>query len=236
MALDLTRMSMLEGAVQAAAPREVSVVCTDPRLSVPDGEVFYSEAVSMARAVPKRRTEFFAGRLAAHRAMARRGFPASPVPMGRDRAPKWPTDLVGSISHCDAACVAVVGARERYRSLAVDLEPDEPLPEDILPMVCLPREREWLARLPQDQRGRMARVIFSAKECAYKLQYPITRKVLDFSDVEVQLDPEAGRFEITVAPGINPFGDKTPLCGRFGQEVGVMFCMMYALQDIGKMK
>ena len=234
MALDLSGLTMLEAAVQAAAPWGVHVAVTDPGQGASEGEVFYSEAVAMARAVPKRRNEFFAGRLAAHRAMERCNMPASPVPMGKDRAPEWPTGLVGSISHCDRACVAMVADKTRYQSVAVDIEPDEALPDEVMSMVCLPSERSWLDARPVDERGRLARVIFSIKECAYKLQYPVTKKMLDFSDVNVVLDLDTERFELRVARGCNPFGDHVKMGGRFGVEGGVTYSVMFALQDIGK--
>ena len=69
----------------------------------------------MARAVPQRRREFFAGRLAAHRAMEALGHLPEPVPMGQDRAPVWPQGLVGSISHGAGACAAMYGQKGAFQ-------------------------------------------------------------------------------------------------------------------------
>ena len=192
------------------------------------GEIHAGEAAAMRHAVPKRRAEFFAGRIAAHRAMQALGHPPAPVLMGEDRAPIWPEGLVGSISHCRDACVALVARAAQYRSLAVDIEPDSDLPEDVIELVCLPEERLRLARLPEAERARMARLIFSAKEATYKLQYPVAGKPLEFSDVEIVVDVLNKRFEAHVAPPLAPAFATQVLTGRFGRAEGKLFCVMLA--------
>ena len=219
---------MLEAAVAALLPPGIAVAVRDPALPVDQGEVFASEAAEMARAVPKRRAEFFAGRAAAHQAMRALGHLPTPVAMGKDRAPVWPDGLSGSISHCAGACVALMAEASRYRALAVDIEPDADLPVEVIGVVCLPSERAWLAELPVLDRGRMARLIFSAKETVYKLQYPITGKMLDFSDVEIVVNVDDERFDARfTAPYAPDFADAL-LAGWFGREGGKVFSVMFA--------
>jgi 4'-phosphopantetheinyl transferase EntD len=210
-------------------PPGVACAVTDPTEPVAEDEIFASEAAAMARAVPKRRAEFFAGRVAAHRAMQTLGLLPEPVPMGADRAPVWPSDTVGSISHCDGACVALVARADGFRALAVDIEPDADLPEDVIGMVCLPAERNWLDQVQKTDRRRMARRIFSAKETVFKLQYPITGKMLDFSDVVITFDVEPLRFEALVTAPIETGLMPGQLTGQIGQASGLEFCMMFAV-------
>ena len=61
--------------------------------------------------------------------------------------------------------------------------------------ICTPRELESLADSPRSSRGRIVRVLFSAKESVYKCIYPLTRTLLGFQDVEIELDLGANRFQ-----------------------------------------
>jgi 4'-phosphopantetheinyl transferase EntD len=74
----------------------------------------------------------------------------------------------------------------------VDVEPDLPLEETLWDSVLTPDELAWLSARPAGERGRLARLIFSAKECAYKLQYPLTRTLYGFMDMRVEMDVPAG--------------------------------------------
>src|SRR5208282_3247294 len=67
-----------------------------------------AEAEFLGRAVPKRVQEFAAGRLCARRALAEFGIVDFPVRTAHDRQPVWPEFLVGSITHTEGYCAAVV--------------------------------------------------------------------------------------------------------------------------------
>jgi 4'-phosphopantetheinyl transferase EntD len=154
------------------------------------------------------------------------GVPVHPVPQGPDRAPVWPAGLAGSISHSESICLAVVGSARRYAALALDVEADDDLPAGILPHICTPAEQAWLSVQPQQMRGRLARLIFSAKECAYKLQYPVTRKLLDFDAFEITPDVESGQFEATLTCDVAPFGARHQFAGRFTFGAGLVLTAM----------
>ncbi|GEN29384.1 hypothetical protein HVA01_30300 [Halovibrio variabilis] len=59
---------------------------------------------------------------AARSALAQLGFPSIAIPMGDDRAPVWPANTIGSISHISNVCIAVVTSAFRYRAIGVDME------------------------------------------------------------------------------------------------------------------
>lgn len=189
-------------------PGDVALAVVDPRIAPPP--VWPEEAPAMAGMVAARRREFAAGRAAIRTALRVLGAPPAAVPMGPDRAPLWPEGIVGSLSHIPSACLAVVAHAARFRSLGVDLEEGAALPEDLWDAILIPAERDWLAAQPAPDRGGLARLIFSAKEAAYKAQYPLSRQVLEFSAMQIVPDLAAGRFDACFTGSAGPFraGDR----------------------------
>ncbi len=165
----------------------IGVACTgvdgDPQRLHPE------EFAAVRRAVPRRQREFAAGRQAARQAMADIGWPPEAIPGAPDRSPVWPEGLTGSISHTGQACVAVVGPRGQWQSIGIDLENDLPMEPALWNTVCTPEELAFVGAQPTPRQGRLVTWLFSAKEAFYKWQYPRTRRVLDFQDVQVALNP-----------------------------------------------
>lgn len=191
----------------------VAMAWTDPRAPMPrlmGDEDLAIEQVSAARA-----REFGAGRAAARAAMELLGHVPRPVLQGEDRAPIWPAGLKGSITHTDRDCAAVVTDAPEIAALGLDLEPMSALEPSLWPEICTMAEMHWLASLGPSQRGHFAKLIFCAKEAVYKAQYQISRTMLDFQSVELNIDLSAhrfgGRFRIDV-PG---FKEGTLIHGRF---------------------
>lgn len=122
-------LQMIKG-LGDAWPDGVAVAVVDPeQVTEP---LFPIEEAAVSRAVAGRRAEFAAGRQAARQALKALGYAPVAIPMAEDRAPVWPQGIVGSLSHCPAACIAVVAEAARIASLGVDIEPYDPLPEDIV--------------------------------------------------------------------------------------------------------
>ncbi|HKP57747.1 MAG TPA: 4'-phosphopantetheinyl transferase superfamily protein [Polyangiales bacterium] len=195
--------------VEAAAPALV------------DHELFAEEHAHIARSVPKRRAEFGTARVCARRALTRLGVaPVSLVPTD-DRAPRWPNGVVGSISHTSNYCAVVVASARAYLSLGLDIEQDKSLEPEMAAMICTAHELSTLAtRSPHD-----AIVYFSAKEAFYKCQYPLTQRLLDFRDVELELDFARGTFQarVLLERRARPaWLDR--LRGRFTRGAGLVHC------------
>lgn len=151
-----------------------------------------AEAAATRNMRAKRLREFVHGRTCAHRALARLGIPECPVPVDEHRAPAWPDGIVGSISHSGDNAAAVVAYRSECQGLGVDLEINESLEESLIQMVCRPNE---IARLNRaDDKLIQAKIIFSAKECVYKCIWPTLLHFVEFQEIEIQLDTEAGSF------------------------------------------
>lgn len=153
-------------------------------------------------AVEKRRREFLTGRVCAHDALSALGAPATALLPGPDRLPVWPQGFTGSITHTDTYCAAVAGRiGEGLRAIGIDLEPAVPLPADLWETVCGPDELEFAQALPPGEGGVYARLLFCAKECAFKAQFPLTRLMLEFDEIAVTFGPE-GYFEATFERGV----------------------------------
>ncbi len=210
----------LEAVARGLLGAGVSVVAHDPRRH--HGAPLPAEAAAVAGAVERRRLEFAAGRAAARRAIAALGRPPCAVPAAADRAPVWPEGLVGSISHTADACLAAVAETCRFAALGLDLEPAAALEPALWPEICTDAERLWLVRQAATQRGLLARLIFSAKEAAYKAQYPLTGSLIGFDAIEIVPDLATGTFSARFTVAVPPFGARETLPGRFSIDGGLI--------------
>jgi 4'-phosphopantetheinyl transferase EntD len=172
------------------------------------------EAVSIRRAVERRRRDFAAGRACARWALEKLGIMNYPLLAGPDRAPVWPEGVVGSITHCPGFAGAVVARREAFRGIGVDAELSDPLDPQLVDLVCTLDERIRLTQLRGLPPNGWAKVVFSAKEAVYKCLSSAAGVALDFADVEIRLVPDAGRFTAYVQTQV-PEAVPTRLEGRF---------------------
>lgn len=203
-------MSVYRDAVAALFEAPVAVAVTDPRTVQPDP--LPQEAAHLTRAIAKRQQEFAAGRAMAREAMqALAGAPVVlPILSGEDRAPIWPAGWQGSISHKSTLCMAVVG--QSGPLLGLDVEEDVPLAQNLIPTICSETE---IARISGADEGHLAKLIFCAKEAAYKAQYPLTRMVFGFHRLEMRLDAQASEFEAIFTETTGGFAKGARLEGRF---------------------
>ncbi len=193
---DLTCRS-IAGWIKARAPAATAVAVGS---IVPCDAFDAAEAGVTSRAVPSRRDEFHTGRRLARIALAELGCPSVSIPVGPARLPTWPESYLGSISHTRAICIAHVARSRDMLGLGVDLEPDLPIDAIMAETICRADETT----------GAIGPTLgFVAKEAFYKAYFPITRTFLEFHDVRVELDPDAGRFEARLM-GI----DKPSIMGR----------------------
>ena len=174
-------------------------------------------------AVPARQREFAAGRLLARRLLEHLGAGTHPLLRGPDRDPLWPRGIVGSITHTGGYCAVAVAPSDAVMAIGLDAERESTLDADLRAIVCTERELEWLASRPADQRTALGTLIFSAKECAFKAHFPLTRRWLEFTDAEVDLDLDRGRFTITfLADASAQFRRGLALGGVFARRGGLL--------------
>lgn len=201
-------------------PRGLSVAAGDPAF-LPE-VVDPREAVAVRGAVARRVTEFHAGRAAARAAMTQLSLPHGSVLMGQNRAPVWPDGITGSISHSKTACVAVVGLSSQWAGIGVDLEEATMLDPLLITEVCSKAERIWLGQQPAEERGVMAKLIFSAKEASYKAQFPVTGQLFGFEVLELTIDRETSRFEACFRSAQGPIAAGEILRGSYAHAAGLL--------------
>ncbi|WP_104493327.1 4'-phosphopantetheinyl transferase family protein [Paracoccus denitrificans] len=192
----------------------IRIAAGDPRIERVPG--MPDEETGLKRATERRQREFRTGRMLAREALRSLEVAPAVIPAADDRAPVWPEGIAGSITHCHDLCAAAVARKaDGFVSIGLDLEPAEPLDADLVSEICADEERLWLAALPAASRGLFARTIFSAKECAYKCQYPLSGKVLDFHAMTISIDGNAGSFVARFNTDVPPFRTGDRLSGRF---------------------
>ncbi|GMA97722.1 4'-phosphopantetheinyl transferase superfamily protein [Pelosinus sp. IPA-1] len=156
----------------------------------------YPEEVKIisAKAVQKRKVEFYLGRAAARSALSQINIYKIPVHKGVNSEPLWPKGVVGAISHSDGVAIAVTAFKDRTAGIGVDLELiNRKISEDIVKEVCTFREEAWVNQNPMQKSERLL-MIFSAKESAYKAFFPIANVALNYSDAELFWNEEFGSF------------------------------------------
>ncbi|WP_046319051.1 4'-phosphopantetheinyl transferase [Mycobacterium sp. UM_Kg1] len=175
----------------------------------------------VARSVAKRRNEFVTARYCARLALEELGQPPVPILKGEKGEPSWPTGIVGSLTHCAGFRGAVVGRSPDVRSVGIDAEPHDVLPDGVLDAVSLPVERFELAALPQDRHW--DRILFCAKEATYKAWFPLTGRWLGFEDAHITFETD-GSFasRILIDPAARSGPPLTTLRGRWSVAGGLV--------------
>lgn len=176
--------------------------------------LFPIEREAVARVVAKRTREFSTGRLCARAAMAALGVPPHPIPVGPQREPVWPDGLVGTISHGGELCLAAVSKQDRILALGIDLEVGDPLDPEVRGLICTPDELRgapaWVGAGVDPHK-----LVFSAKEALYKALFPHARRYIDFLEVEIGVDADAGAWRPTSLPPDVSGRVGAPIEGRF---------------------
>ena len=183
-----------------------------------DGDLYPEEQDCIRKAVPKRRREFIAGRLCAREVLLRLGVINFPLLVGPGRAPLWPKNIVGSISHCSNLCVVAATNDKRIKGLGVDVEVAGPLDISVKELVCTEKEKLWIANMPPFVGSDLAKIIFSAKESLYKCLFSFTRIPLDFMDFQVVIDTQANEFDVEL------INEQTAECVKRYNLIGSYFC------------
>lgn len=158
----------------------------------------------IARSVASRQAEYFAARLLARRLLDKRGISAD-VGRHQDRSPIWPAALAGSLSHSDdwAGCL-LADAGYRYAGLDIECVVMPVLMAEIMDLVLTTDDRQLLSQAGEQQH--LFTLIFSAKECFYKLAYPAYQQFFDFSALSVlQVDWSRSCLHVQANQDLLPF-------------------------------
>jgi 4'-phosphopantetheinyl transferase EntD len=194
--------TVIQGVLPAAA------FGTELFVDLPSAGLYAAEAAALGSVSKERRSEFSSVRWCARRAMARLGLPPAPVLPSPEGAPQWPAGVVGSLTHCSGYRAAALARSSDLQAIGIDAEPHGPLPDGVLAKVARPSERAQVRELSDSEpRIHWDRVLFTAKESAYKTWFPLARRPLGFKETRITLHPDDGTFDVQFrVPG--------PLVGR----------------------
>ncbi|MBV8932509.1 MAG: 4'-phosphopantetheinyl transferase superfamily protein [Kutzneria sp.] len=182
-----------------------------------DARLFPEEEPEVAKAVEKRIREYTIARSCARRALAKLGIPPGPILRGDKRQPIWPEGIVGSITHTRGYYAAAVASARDVLTVGIDAEVHDQLPDGVLDVVTVERERDWLGAVGVHHGGVWwDRLLFSAKESVYKAWFPLTGQWLGFTDALLTFDECARSFhaDLLVDP---PTVEGKPLTGFDGR-------------------
>lgn len=179
-----------------------------------------TENIAIVRAVPRRRVEFVAGRVLAHRLMRQLEFPVQAVEKGEAGAPRWPEGLLGSITHSDDRCAVALGKAGELSAVGIDLESVDPIEPAYWNAICTEPE---LARLEATMGwmplGTRVRLAFACKEAFYKAWWPRTGCFLEHHDLEIEMAETNGTFKVNLREGLARTGASSGL-GTFHLSSG----------------
>ena len=154
----------------------------------------------LARAVPKRRAEYLAGRVLARQLLAPLGFADFTLARGEDRAPQWPPGIAGALSHNSHTALCAVHRESGLGGVGLDVETllSVERAEELWSAIVSPAERETLLgeTLPFNA---LLTLTFSAKESLFKALYPQVRCYFDFLDARMTaVDVQRQTFEVAL--------------------------------------
>jgi 4'-phosphopantetheinyl transferase EntD len=115
-----------------------------------------------------------------------------------------------------------VGPIDRYAGLGLDLEIDGSVVAETRARVLTARE---LHDCSIDAELDLATLFFSAKESVYKATFPATGQWLDFDQVEVRIEADAGVFTARIDRTADHDLAGTVLRGRFAHVSGHVMSM-----------
>jgi enterobactin synthetase component D len=143
---------------------------------------------SIRQSYPKRRTEFFAGRLVASWHLLKRFGCNDEIIIHQDRSPVWPLGIIGSLSHTNQNAVCLLAPKSDVLLLGVDIENimSTKIAMDTKELILTPDE-EWLFSANNFVLEELTTIVFSAKESLFKALYPKVNYFFDFFSASVIL-------------------------------------------------
>jgi 4'-phosphopantetheinyl transferase EntD len=217
--------TLMSAVLPNTGPTGEYLACAEVYSDPPGLAPMADEEPLIARSVAKRRNEFITVRHCARIALGQLGFPPVPIVKGDKGEPCWPDGVVGSLTHCTGFRGAVVARSAIVRSVGVDAEPHDVLPNGVLDAISLETERREIAAmaaLPTDMHW--DRILFCAKEATYKAWFPLTKRWLGFEDAHITFDVDgsgsAGGFESAILVDGSALSGPplTVLAGRWSVE------------------
>ncbi len=154
----------------------------------------------IARAAPRRRAEWLAGRRCASEALRLLTGQGACPGMASDRSPLWPDGIVGSISHSGDVAIAIAARAGSCRGMGIDIERlmDGQGASEVASAALTPRERRRLGNDPFS-----VTLAFSAKESLFKALHPLLRRPMSFQLSELVAWNGQGTARLRLVEGLS---------------------------------
>lgn len=176
-----------------------------------DYQLYPQETALTAKMLAKRLAEFRGGRYCAQQALKQLNILDFPLIIGDKRQPLWPDSIVGSISHCQGICIAVVDRQLNVGGIGIDIEQVSDFDSETLNLICNANEISHLQKHATPLLA--AKVVFSVKESIYKCLFPNYQKWIDFLDVEVRLDWQQRKYSVKFNEDLRHYYNESDLKG-----------------------
>lgn len=167
-----------------------------------------------------RKNEFILGRLCASLAASElTGKELLNLDIQESRAPLWPSDLVGSISHNQEYVCALVGLKSQYKSIGIDLEELGRTKLELGKQILHSNDLKIVEGMRPEE---VLTIIFSCKEALFKLLHPLVHHFFGFQDAYVEtIDLKNNYFSIVL---------NTDLSKSLGATVGQKYSGYLSIQ------
>lgn len=144
-----------------------------------------------------RKNEFLLGRLCASLATKNlTGQELLNLEISPSRAPLWPNEIVGSISHNQHFVCSLVGLSQRYLSIGIDLEELGRTKLELGKQILHSMDLQTIEGMRPEE---VLTIIFSCKEALFKLLHPLVNQFFGFQDAYVDfVDLKNNKFTITL--------------------------------------
>ncbi len=180
-----------------------------------------SELELTTRMSAKRLNDFKASRYCAKNALKQTGITNFPLLINQHRAPIWPRGIVGSLSHCENLCIAVIASQKEITGFGIDIESLAPLKSELLPLICSSKEIDLLNNTNNSLIN--AKILFSIKESIFKCLHPSVEVWIDFKDVELELNGESLQYTAKLTESLVDKVGRSEIFGHWHVENGFIF-------------
>lgn len=165
----------------------------------------------------QRKQEFLLGRLAANFAIQKTLKTNKIFIINQDasRAPIWPSDLIGSISHSDSLIIAVACKKDAYLSVGIDIEKKGRTRPEVGRFILTDLDIKSVDGISESD---LLTLIFSAKESLYKALYPLVNKYFGFKAAALTKIMDNNFFEIQLIEDLDEhfcLGNRYKFTGKF---------------------
>ncbi|MFV1982154.1 MAG: 4'-phosphopantetheinyl transferase [Thiohalomonadales bacterium] len=172
-----------------------NIACEIVYENISPSEVYSAERLIIMKASLNRKQEFLRGRNCAHQAIKKLNYAnQKPILIGKNREPVWPPGLIGSITHCNGYCAAVVAKLNDITGVGIDAELNTNLKKTIISKTQTDSEIIRNSELLSENNICINKLVFSAKESVFKFIHPFIMKYINFKDIEICVDLKTRTF------------------------------------------